>query len=77
MLYRIVLGAVAYLVGAGALTWWLGSVFKRERATLGLPVEHLRAAEAWYASHAGVAILDDDQLAELALLVAASGRRSA
>lgn len=50
MWQSMLLGTAAYIVGAGALVWWLGGIFKQERAKLGLPIEHLRAAEAWYAS---------------------------
>ncbi|MEO7043082.1 MAG: hypothetical protein ABI035_12535 [Gemmatimonadaceae bacterium] len=50
MSQSILYGTAAYIAGAGALTWWLGGIFKGERATLGLPIEHLRAAEAWYES---------------------------
>jgi len=47
MLYQILLGAATYCVGAGALSWWLGGIFKRERAMLGLTVEQLRDAREW------------------------------
>jgi hypothetical protein len=58
MLYRILLGSVVYLAGAGALAWWLGGIFRRQLPLLGLPVEHLRAAEEWYASHRNVEKLE-------------------
>jgi len=60
MWQSILYGTAAYVVGAGALTWWLGGIFKRERATLGLPIEHLRAAEAWYASQTNTSRLQEE-----------------
>lgn len=51
MLYQILLGAATYCVGAGALSWWLGGIFKRERAMLGLTVEQLRESQEWIAAH--------------------------
>jgi hypothetical protein len=50
MLYQILLGAATYCVGAGALSWWLGGIFKRERAMLGLTVAQLRDAREWSAA---------------------------
>ena len=47
MLYQILLGAATYCVAAGALSWWLGGIFKRERAKLGISVEQLRDAREW------------------------------
>lgn len=47
MLYRILLGAAIYCVAASALSWWLGGIFKRERAKLGISVEQLRDAREW------------------------------
>lgn len=60
MWYRILLGTGGYLAGAGAIAWWLGGIFKRERAALGLPIEHLRAAEEWYALHTNAAQLEEE-----------------
>lgn len=55
---HILLGVGIYSIVVAALTWKLGGIFKRERAKLGLPIEHLRAAEAWYASHHNVEMLE-------------------
>lgn len=41
MLYQILLCTVTYCAGAGALSWWLGGVFKRERTMLGFTVGQL------------------------------------
>lgn len=75
MWYRILLGTGGYFAGAGALAWWLGGIFKRERALLGLPIEHLRAAEEWYASHANVAMLDSEVHATIEGTPRTSARR--
>lgn len=50
MRYRVLLSVMIYVLGAGALTWMLGGVFKRRRPKLSIPIRHLRAAQAWYAS---------------------------
>lgn len=60
MRYRVLLSVTIYLLGAGSLTWILGGVFKRRRPKLSIPIRHLRAAQAWYASRRNQDMLDTE-----------------
>ncbi len=48
-MFRILLGTVTYLASAGALSWWLGGVFRSERARLGVAFDQRYNLSDWLA----------------------------